>query len=241
MSLYIRVLTGFYTHRKTLRLRAALGDDGFWIPPRLWSYAAEHQPDGIFKDYSAEEIAVGIGYGKDANVMLEALTKAGFMDLRPLRIHDWREHNGYHEFYAARARKAAETRWQKRKEPKEKTVPDKIGGDKSQALLQASGEHTETETTPPKLFPREIDKAIVDLKSEIKKVDPRDENTWAPMLQRLHALEIQKFGVTRTKPPKVKEQKSAPATTPTPEGDRPVGPDNWAKLKEQFDELAKPA
>jgi hypothetical protein len=29
--LYVKVLTGFYAHRKTLRLRAALGDDAFWI------------------------------------------------------------------------------------------------------------------------------------------------------------------------------------------------------------------
>ena len=33
-NLYVRVKTGFYTHRKTFDLRAKIGDDAFWLPPR---------------------------------------------------------------------------------------------------------------------------------------------------------------------------------------------------------------
>ncbi len=62
MSLFIRVNCNFYTHRKTAKLRAMLGDDALWLPPRWWSYAAENQPDGIFKDYSAAELAGVLGY-----------------------------------------------------------------------------------------------------------------------------------------------------------------------------------
>jgi hypothetical protein len=114
--LYVKVMTGFYAHRKTLRLRAALGDDAFWVPPRLWAYAAEHQPDGVFEDFSAEEIASLISYTsptRDASRMLEALLKAGFMDDKPLRIHDWQEHNRYHQTFADRAKKASAARWSK--------------------------------------------------------------------------------------------------------------------------------
>lgn len=114
--LYVKVFTGFYTHRKTLRLRAALGDAAYWIPPKLWAYAAENQPDGIFKDYSAAEIASLIGYSnptRDASSMLQALLQAGFMDDKPLRIHDWQEHNSFHQVYSDRARKAAAARWSK--------------------------------------------------------------------------------------------------------------------------------
>ena len=111
VSLYVRVMNNFYTHRKTIRLRAAIGDAAFWVPPRLWAYAAENQPDGIFKDYSATEIALLIGYLGDAKEMLKALLEARYMDSDPLRVHDWEEHNGYHSTFAKRAKTAATARW----------------------------------------------------------------------------------------------------------------------------------
>lgn len=128
MSLYVRVLNNFYTHRKTIRLHALIGDAAFWVPPRLWAYAATNQPDGCFKDYSAEEIALFIGYHGDAKVMLQALLQACFMDSDPLRIHDWQDHNGYHVTFSKRAKKAAKARWANNPSPhpSEKTVQDKI-------------------------------------------------------------------------------------------------------------------
>jgi hypothetical protein len=117
-NLYVKVFTGFYTHRKTLRLKTALGDDAYWIPPRLWAYAVESQPDGIFENYSADEIATLISYKGDASRMLQALLKVGFMDDSPLRIHDWIEHNEYHATFKNRAKNAALARWSKRTPPK---------------------------------------------------------------------------------------------------------------------------
>jgi hypothetical protein len=111
MSLYIRLQVGFFTSRKTVRLHAAIGESAFWLPPRLWCYAAENQPDGIFKDYSAEEIADVLSYRGDASSMLQALLQAGFMDNDPLRIHGWEEHNGYHKAFSERAVRAARARW----------------------------------------------------------------------------------------------------------------------------------
>src|SRR5512133_2475737 len=101
MSLYVRVNCNFFSHRKTLRLRARLGEAAYWIPPRLWAYAAEHHPDGIFSGYTPEELATVLGYTGDASSMLQALLQAGFMEEGPpLRVHDWREHNGYHQVFA---------------------------------------------------------------------------------------------------------------------------------------------
>jgi hypothetical protein len=111
MSLYIRIFTNFYSHRKTLRLLALIGNDALWVPPRLWAYAAENQPDGIFEGYTADEIASLIGYKGDAERMLQALISARFLDREPLRIHDWEEHNAYHKTYSNRAKKAATARW----------------------------------------------------------------------------------------------------------------------------------
>ena len=111
MSLFVRVYTNFFSHRKTAKLRVLLGDDALWVPIRLWSYAAENQPDGDFSSYAPEEIAVLIGYTKDATRMLQALLDVGLMDKDPLRVHHWAEHNSYHETYAIRAKKAAVARW----------------------------------------------------------------------------------------------------------------------------------
>lgn len=115
-SLYIRVKTGFYTHKKTIRLKVKLGNDALWLPPRLWAWAAENQPDGNLAGYSAEEIAELIGYASNAQAMLQALKDSGFVDVSGI-IHDWGEHNGYHEIFSIRAKKAADARWNKEKAP----------------------------------------------------------------------------------------------------------------------------
>lgn len=144
MSLYIRVLNNFYTHRKTLRLKVAIGEAAFWVPPRLWAYAAENQPDGCLEDYSADEIAMLIGYSGDAKVMLQAMLQARYLDENPLRIHDWAEHNGYHHTFADRAKKAAAARWGKEEKPprpqkeEELTVPDLKGKEASIAASNAT-------------------------------------------------------------------------------------------------------
>lgn len=137
MSLYIKLSTNFFSHVKTLRLKALIGNDAFWIPPRLWVYAAEHQPDGDISKYSAEEIASLIGYTGDAQGMLLAMLKASFLDPDPLRIHDWEEHNGFHKSFAERASKAAKARWEGVKNEKVGGGEDKRRDEMTQALLQA--------------------------------------------------------------------------------------------------------
>lgn len=110
MSLYLRLYTNFFSHRKTLRLRQAIGDAAFWVPPRLWAYAVEHQSDGNFGKFSDQEIADAIGYPGEAAQLIEAMTSAGFLDRRR-RIKNWAEHNAYHATFTKRAKRAAECRW----------------------------------------------------------------------------------------------------------------------------------
>lgn len=137
MSLFIRVNCNFFTHRKTARLRALIGDDGLWLVPRWWAYAAENQPDGNFSDYTAAELANLLQYAGDPVKMLEALLQAGFADNDPLRIHDWSDYNGFHQAFAMRARKAAAARWEK--ERTKENGEDKRREEKSQAMLGAYG------------------------------------------------------------------------------------------------------
>lgn len=108
--LYVRVMTGFYTHRKTVRLKLKIGSDAFWIPPKLWAYCAENQPDGDVSGYSSEELAELIGCLNHATSILQALKESGFVDESGF-VHDWADHNGYHERFSSRAKKAAAARW----------------------------------------------------------------------------------------------------------------------------------
>ena len=119
MSMYIRLSSGFWTCIKTARLRVRIGDDAFWVPPRLWSYAAENQPDGNFGKYTDAEIAMLLGCDKHAQHIKQDLIDTGFLDPDG-RIHAWAEHNGYHAAFAERARLAANTRWDREKERKGK-------------------------------------------------------------------------------------------------------------------------
>lgn len=147
--LYIRVMTGFYTHRKTVRLFAKIGSDAFWLPLRIWAYCAENQPDGDLSGYGADELAMLVAYKGDACSMLVALKDCGFMDSEGM-VHDWKEHNGYHEKFSVRAKTAAKARWeQERKEAKERSTEkekrkvDKESGDKhclehATSMLRAS-------------------------------------------------------------------------------------------------------
>lgn len=112
MSYWIKLETGFFTHRKTIRLKGILGDDALWIVPRLWCLAAEQQPDGDFSAYSPDEIAMLVGYSKHAPSMLQALIQAGFLD-EGQKLHGWIERNAFHVTNKERATKAALARWGK--------------------------------------------------------------------------------------------------------------------------------
>jgi hypothetical protein len=113
MSLWIKLYNNFFTHRKTVRLRKIIGQDAYWVVPRLWTYAADSQPDGCFGDYDDEEIAGAIGYNGKAAALVRALCDTGFLDAKTRKIHNWMYYNGYHATYKERAKKGAQARWKK--------------------------------------------------------------------------------------------------------------------------------
>lgn len=119
MSLYIKLYADFFSHRKTARLRARLGDDALWIPPRLWAYAAQNQIDGNFSSYSSDELAMLLECSKHAPSLLQALKDCGFMTQEG-EIHQWAEHNAFHAVNSNRARKAALARHDKESKDKNK-------------------------------------------------------------------------------------------------------------------------
>ena len=152
-NLYIRLKTGFFSNLKTLRLHARIGDDAFWIPPRLWAYAAENKPDGDFSSFTTEEIASLLGCVKYAPSIRQALVYAGFLDADG-KIHAWQEHNGYHDKFAARARIAALAMHAKRRAGKEKkqkkTTEKEIGKGKEEQAGTSTATSSENPATSTK-------------------------------------------------------------------------------------------
>jgi hypothetical protein len=142
-----------------------LGDDAFWIPPRLWAYAADNQPDGDFSDYTDDEIASLIGYSKDASSMLQALLRSGFMD-RDQKLHDWAEYNGFHKTFKARAKTAAVARWRKEKR---KSTEEKRGEEASIPPSIASS-IPEAQNGKPKKFVSELNAQILRAEQEIQRL-----------------------------------------------------------------------
>lgn len=143
-----------------MRLRAELGDDAFWIPPRLWAYAADNQPDGDFSSYSDQELSMLIGYSKDATRMLEALKKAGFLDA-DRKIHDWEVYNSYHRTFSERAKNAANAKWRKEKKP------EMTGEEMRQACLEHP---TSINRPPPQVFDNELEGRIARAEKRIEKI-----------------------------------------------------------------------
>jgi hypothetical protein len=142
-NLYVRLKTGFFTNLKTYSLKSKIGNDAYWIPQRLWCYAAESQPDGDFSQHSNAILAEVLGCGQYSANLKELLTDAGFLDGCG-KIHNWVAHNAYHEAYSIRAKKAAATRWGDRK-PKQKQKQERDRGNpkwkksmNAQAMLKQS-------------------------------------------------------------------------------------------------------
>lgn len=147
-NLYIRVKTSFYTHRKTIKLKLAIGDSAYWIPPRIWAYAAENQPDGDLSGYSSEELALLIGCSSNAQAMLGALKDAGFIDDDGF-IHDWDDHNSYHKSFSERAKVAAKARWEGRTKEKPPTPPKEETGNR---IVDSGDKHCSSNAPSIKVF-----------------------------------------------------------------------------------------
>lgn len=116
MNKDIRIKTTFPTHYKTENLIAELGYPGYYSLTRLWCFAAEYKPKGVFSGMSMEDIARAAGWKDDPLVFLNALIKCRFVTRERdiFSLHDWSEHNRFVYFSDERsekARKNVENRW----------------------------------------------------------------------------------------------------------------------------------
>lgn len=89
---------GTIEHPKTLMLQTELGVELLLVVgvlESLWHWVAKYAPRGDIGRYSDAVIAAGIGWRGDAETLVGALTKTGWLDADPehrLVVHDWHEH-----------------------------------------------------------------------------------------------------------------------------------------------------
>lgn len=99
---WIRLDGGFGRHPKILRLARSLGVDllvARGIVVSLWTWTLEFAADGDLSSFEAEDIADGIGWSKDSDELIGALTedKIRLLDRSEdgsLRVHDWMDYAG---------------------------------------------------------------------------------------------------------------------------------------------------
>ncbi len=158
-----RVHVGFFTHRKTLRLEREAGAAGIVALLRLWAYAAVNHPDGFLGDVDPADLAAMGGWMGDAEALLGALERAGFLDVAGpglrtgsdsdpsrirfgVRFHDWREHQPYIAGRDARkeaSKRANEARWTRRK-----SLSRKGSSDADPVRIRGGGKAESPSSTP---------------------------------------------------------------------------------------------
>jgi len=98
MDAWVQVYAKLLTHWKTCKLRDELALKGNYeavgLIVSLWLWAAQNASDGNITNYSARDIADGIGYKKPAGKLMDAFVKCKLIDKGEdgSRIHDWEEH-----------------------------------------------------------------------------------------------------------------------------------------------------
>ena len=84
-------------HPKTLRLAGFLGVD---VPTAighlhlLWWWAMRFAKDGLLEEFSEPELAHAARWRGDSREFVEALIRSRFVDLDPIRLHDWDQYGG---------------------------------------------------------------------------------------------------------------------------------------------------
>lgn len=98
MGLWIESHLSLRLHPKRRKLSRALNAstaETIGLLHCLWWWAFEHAgDDGDISRWAPEDIADAAEYQGDPKALVTALTDAGFLDLDPLRIHDWPDYIG---------------------------------------------------------------------------------------------------------------------------------------------------
>lgn len=117
----VRISVSLKSHRKTKRLKRALGAEGCWGLVCLFAWAGSERWTGDLSGLTDDDIEEEADWEGARGSFVEALLDVGFLEGEPMsrRIHDWKEHNPYASGKGDRIKKAKEAankRWAKSNE-----------------------------------------------------------------------------------------------------------------------------
>lgn len=101
--------TSFFAEARTIKLRREIGEAAYWVPVRLWAFAASQDGSGNLSAYQPVELAEALHYQGDAEKLLKAL-KPDFLDRRG-RVVGWTELFALAASRKLSSQKAAAARW----------------------------------------------------------------------------------------------------------------------------------
>ena len=117
MNTDIRISTDFFLHPKTEMLEKRLGPKGVLCLIKLWIWAAQTRPDGVFGKKTCEYVAAAAKWKGDCHKFVDALIELELLDQDEdgvLSLHNWCKRQPYaikSDERVERARKAAAARW----------------------------------------------------------------------------------------------------------------------------------
>ena len=154
----VRIATGLRHHRKTKRLRRALGAEGCWSLVCLFLWAGEQRWSGDLSGLTDDDIEDEADWRGEPGALVAALIELRFLtgSSGHRKIHEWEEHNPYAAAKGARIAKgkaAVNARWERERQRREQEAAKaSIGaGDDTPSIPPASYEDTATtgEKYPP--------------------------------------------------------------------------------------------
>ncbi len=90
MNTDIRLSTTFFSHRKTKKLRRALGDHGVLCLVNLWTRVALDKPCGHLVGWLDDDIEIEAGFEGDPGVFVRTIVDVGFLDKGECySLHNW--------------------------------------------------------------------------------------------------------------------------------------------------------
>lgn len=98
MNIDTRINNDFFSHPKTVKLQAVLGEIAPMFLIKLWLYASKFFSDGVIKGLSPELLEKQIGWtASNGKNFIETLENIGFIEREGdnIVLHDWDEHNQY--------------------------------------------------------------------------------------------------------------------------------------------------
>lgn len=132
MNIDIRLSLDFFDHPKTKKLSKRLGLEGVFSLLKLWAWVSGNRSTGILTSMDAEDVELAADWGGEDGLFVQTLLALRLLDENEgvYAIHDWEDHQAYaskSEERSSKARKAAETRWNRAAEVYVNTDSDAQG------------------------------------------------------------------------------------------------------------------